>query len=110
MTLVNNSGTAFRNAGLKLVAGDVNRVPDPAEMEDGYARKAMMAAAAPPQFEQRELFEYKIYTLQRRTDLNNNESKQIELVTAKDVPIRKQLVYDGMEEGWRYWLNNVSYR
>lgn len=112
VTLVNHSGTAFRNAGLKLVAGDVNRLPEPQGGAEGYQDRdmRMMAASEAPQFKQRELFEYKIYTLQRRTDLNNNESKQIELVTAKDVPARKQLIYDGMEEGWRYWLNNVSYR
>lgn len=110
VTLVNHSGTAFRDAGLKLVAGDVNRAQD--EMREGYQQKReMMAAAeADPQFQQRELFEYKLYTLQRRTDLADNESKQIELVAARDVPARKQLIYDGMEEGWRYWIHNVNYR
>src|SRR6516225_11691358 len=32
VTLVNNSGTAFHNARLELVAGEVNRVPPPAVM------------------------------------------------------------------------------
>ena len=91
VTLVNHSGTAFRNAGLKLVAGDVNRVSEPEEFSDMSAKQMRMAAAAPPQFEQRELFEYKIYSLQRRTDLNNNESKQIELASAQGVPVRKGL-------------------
>jgi hypothetical protein len=110
VTLVNQSGTAFRDAGLKLVAGDVNRVQDAEEFR-GKSRMAMAAAAdAEPQFQQRELFEYKLYTLQRRTDLASDESKQIELVAAKDVPARKMLVYDGMEEGWRHWLNNAHYR
>lgn len=109
VTLVNNSGTAFRNAGLKLVAGDVNLVQE--EMADGMVQmKTMARAAAPPQFEQKDLFEYKIYSLQRRTDVMNNESKQIELVTAAGAVTRKLLVYDGVDQGWRYWVNNVNYR
>jgi len=110
VTLVNNSGTAFKDAGLKLVAGDVNLV-----REEGYAgARATMKMAADvveePQFQQKELFEYKIYSLQRRTDLANNESKQIELVTAKNAAAKKSLIYDGLDQGWHYWVNNENYR
>ena len=110
VTLVNNSGTAFKNAGLKLVAGDVNLVrPDNLEARGaGYLMKAEAAPA--PQFQQKELFEYKIYSLQRRTDVGNNESKQIELVSAANAAARKLLIYDGLDQGWRYWVNNVNYR
>jgi hypothetical protein len=31
-------------------------------------------------------------------------------VSGNAVPASKQLIYDGMEEGWRYWVNNISYR
>ncbi|MDQ3002397.1 MAG: hypothetical protein M3Y08_14190 [Fibrobacterota bacterium] len=110
VTLVNNSGTGFANAGLKLVAGDVNIVRP--EMDDGGQIRTMMKseAASAPQFQQKDVFEYKIYGLQRRTDVANNESKQIELVTAKNASARKLLIYDGMDQGWRYWINNVNYR
>jgi hypothetical protein len=110
VTLTNNSGTAFRNAGLKLVAGDVHQVRP--EADEGYLEQRMSAkvAAAPPQFRQKELFEYKLYSLQRRTDLGGAETKQIELVSAANASARKMLVYDGMDQGWRYWLNNPGYR
>jgi hypothetical protein len=110
VTLVNNSGTGFKDAGLKLVAGDVNIVQEQSYDNAPQARMVKMAAAAPPQFQQKELFEYKIYSLQRRTDVSNNESKQIELVSAHDATARKLLIYDGMDQGWRYWTNNVNYR
>jgi len=48
-----------------------------------------MASAPAPQFQQRDLFEYKIYSLQRRTDVANNESKQIELVSAVNAAAHK---------------------
>jgi hypothetical protein len=110
VTLTNQSGTAFRNAGLKLVAGDVHRV---LPVSDGYAedRVMMKAASAPaPQFQQKELFEYKLYSLQRRTDLGGAETKQIELVSATNAAAHKMLVYDGMDQNWRSWLFNPGYR
>jgi hypothetical protein len=109
VTLSNNSGTAFPDAGLKLVAGDVNVVRE--EMaRDGMMAKANRVDAAAPQFQQSDLFEYKMYSLQRRTDLNPNETKQIELVTGRGVAARKMFVYDGVADQWRYWWNNPSYR
>ncbi len=109
VTLTNNSGTAFPNAGLKLVAGDVNVVTDAMAL-NGRMMKSSMAEAAAPQFAQSELFEYKLYTLQRKTDLNANETKQIELVSGRDVAAKKMFIYDGVADQWRYWWNNHSYR
>jgi len=58
VTLTNNSGTSFKDAGLKLVAGDLNVIKTQAEAV-GFARKSLaMADEAAPQFEQKELFEY----------------------------------------------------
>lgn len=111
VTLTNNSGTSFSNAGLKLVAGDVNIVQQ--NFNRGLAmRKSAMVdeAMAAPQFKQTELFEYKLYTLQRRTDLNNNETKQIELVSGKNVASKKVFIYDGLSDQWQTWYNNYDYR
>jgi len=111
VTLVNNSGTAFRNAGLKLVAGDVNIVQNAiAGMMKARSDAALNEAAAAPQFRQTSLFEYKLYTLSRRTDLAEGETKQIELTSGRNIPVHKTFVYDGQGESWRSWLNNPSYR
>lgn len=109
VTLKNNSGTTFRNAGLKLVAGDVNIVQEPEYAYGALAMKSRVADQA-PQFTQKELFEYKLYTLQRRTDLADNETKQIELTTARNAQAHKIFVYDGLGTSWRGWYNNYSYR
>jgi hypothetical protein len=111
VTVTNGSGTGFTNAGLKLVAGDVNVVQE-AFGGSLRAQKAVMmeADAAAPQFKQTELFEYKMYALQRRTDLRNNETKQIELTSGKNVAAKKVFIYDGLSDQWRMWHNNYSYR
>jgi hypothetical protein len=112
VTITNHSGTTFKNTGLKLVAGDVNRVVEPPM----YGKAVNMELAqsrsdfSKPQFEQKELFEYKLYSLQRKTDIADNETKQIELTSANHVAAKKVFVFDGMGGQWRYWLNNYSYR
>ncbi len=110
VTITNSSGTTFNNAGLKLVAGDVNIVQEQFNLRGGRAKSVMIADEAAPQFKQTDLFEYKLYTLQRRTDIRNNETKQVELIAGKNVPSQKVFLYDGIDNQWRYWYNNYDYR
>jgi hypothetical protein len=110
VTITNASGTSFSNAGLKLVAGDVNVVQEGLGVAPRAAKSMAMMDAAEPQFKQTELLEYKLYSLQRRTDIRNNETKQIELTSGKNVPCKKMFIYDGLMDQWRYWVNNYSYR
>ncbi len=94
VTIDNKSGTAYSNAGLKLVAGNPNRVED-APAHRVYAAKETLAAAAPPGFSERTLFEYHVYNLQGKTDLKNKQTKQIKLLEAAPVKIEKKLQVKG---------------
>jgi hypothetical protein len=90
----NNSGTTFKNAKLKLVAGDVNRVQDNRRLYKGREQIDMvMSEAAAPQFEEKEFFEYHIYNLQRPTTLAQNETKQISLFESQNVDANKKYFY-----------------
>lgn len=95
VTLSNTSGTTYRDARLQLVAGDVNRVvPPPAPM--ALMRKnEMMVADAAPAMAQEALLEYHLYTLERPTTLAENQTKQVALLSAQSVPVRKELVLRG---------------
>lgn len=96
VNLTNNSGATFRNANLKLVAGSVNRVGPPLRnnvYEEGFV--AMASKTADSQFQSGGLFEYHMYTLQRPTDLQQNESKQIALFDAAGIPVVKRYRYLG---------------
>ncbi|MBM4165967.1 MAG: DUF4139 domain-containing protein [Ignavibacteria bacterium] len=95
VTITNNCGTSFKNAGLKLVAGDVNIVAKDVEIYPRYQMMELMSTSKEPQFEQRELFEYKLYSLKRKADINDNETKQLELVAGKKVVAKKVFIYDG---------------
>jgi hypothetical protein len=95
VTINNNSGTSYRNAELKLVAGDVNRVQEAMPKADYMARTA--AAAPPPQFQEQAFFEYHLYSLQRPTTVKNNETKQISLLSAANFNVKKELVLYGQQ-------------
>ena len=96
VTLVNHSGTAFRNAQLQLVAGELHRVYERvARPMAAMAMKAEVAGAA--QFAQEPISEYHLYTLDRRTNIQNNESKQISLLAATGLSIQKIFQVDGQQ-------------
>ncbi|HKQ88681.1 MAG TPA: DUF4139 domain-containing protein [Candidatus Acidoferrales bacterium] len=91
VTLTNNSGASYDNATLQLVAGQINQVtPQRAYME---LDKAANAAAAPP-MTQENFSEYHLYTVTRRTSINNNESKQVSLLDGSNIPINKTYVVE----------------
>src|ERR1700746_1813286 len=76
VTLANNSGVAYSNAKLQLVAGQLNRVETPMPAK-AMAGAVMVRSEAAQQFGQEAFSEYHLYTLGRRTSIQNNESKQI---------------------------------
>jgi len=99
VTLVNNTGTSYRNAALKLVAGDVNRVQpqEPMMMEK---RMRSVAAQAAPSFREEGLLEYHLYTLERPTDVLDKEQKQVSLLEANGLGVQKKLIFNGQQ----YWF------
>lgn len=98
VTLNNNSGATYRDASLKLVAGEVRTTGRE------ILAKAMLAAAppAPGQFEEKPLFEYHTYMLTRRTTVANNQLKQIELLSAPKVPVKKMYVFENPAPRYGY--------
>ncbi len=94
VTINNQSGATYRDAKLKLIAGDIHRVSPPSVPTYDRMLFAEKAAAA-PQFEEKPFFEYHMYTLQRTTTIRDNETKQIEFAQASQVPVRKLFIYDG---------------
>lgn len=95
VTIDNKSGATYKDAKLKLVAGDVHRVKDEFEYRDKMMRVAEAAARPAPQFKEEEFFEYHIYTLQRTSTVKDNQTKQINLLTAHSVPVKKELLFQG---------------
>lgn len=93
VSIENNSGGTFRDAKLKLIAGDVNLYT----YEPDVLYNVMMAREEikfnKPEFKQEEFFEYHIYELNNPTTISNNEIKQISLFNVPSVSVNKKYVY-----------------
>jgi hypothetical protein len=105
VSVINQSGATYNDAKLKLIAGDVQRVQPE---NDGRLRMEAMAMARNAMedkagFQQKDFFEFHLYTLGRPTTLPNNSTKQIELFDqAKQIPAKKTLVYYGAPQPYVY--------
>ena len=108
VTLTNNSGTGFRNARLQLVAGDLNRLPVNARGDVVMMKEMSRNAAAAPQFQQENFSEYHLYTLGRRTSVEDKETKQISLLQGSGVPVEKLFVVNGQTFYYHNYQNPGS--
>ena len=102
VTIDNKSGATYRNAALKLVAGDVNRAQDrrrDARVLEMAAKS--VAADASREFQSEGFFEYHLYTLDGRTTVKDNQTKQLSLMAAAEVPVVKHLMYYGAQDYYR---------
>jgi hypothetical protein len=95
VTIDNKSGGTFKNAALKLLAGDVHKfqpqaVRGPMLMKSAFAE----AASAAPQFQEQAFAEYHLYSLQGKTDIRDNETKQMSLFNAADIPVKKLFIFE----------------
>jgi len=95
VTINNQSGTTYKDAKLKLIAGDVRRVEQGLPAPSGAARMLKAAVADEAGFQEKSFFEYHLYTLGRSATVAQNQTKQIELLKAGDVPVKKVFLYDG---------------
>jgi hypothetical protein len=108
VTLSNNSGTAFHNARLQLVAGDLNRLPQGNMQTRDEVRAMKSMAGAAPQFQQENFSEYHLYTLGRRTSVEDKETKQISLLQGSGVPVEKLFVVNGQNFYYHNYQNPGS--
>jgi len=110
VSIRNLSGKTFDNARIKLMAGEVNKLPP----GQGGAMDSLTRAfgvgggmnGPMPQVTQRPFEEYHLYELHRPATLHNQETKQVEFVRASGIKSERLYVYDGAEinqpqfQGW----------
>jgi hypothetical protein len=103
VTIDNKSGATYANAALKLVAGDINRARDRGDVRPVMARAAATPAteAASRAFSEETFFEYHLYSLDGRTTVKDNQTKQLSLMTASGVAVDKHFIYSGGVDYYR---------
>ena len=97
VTLNNRTGKDFHNVNLKLIAGDVQtyqNIMGRGVMDYSYQAEApVMMARSAPSFEEREFSDFRIYTLDQKVDVDNNQEKQLSLYPLKNVKYIRKYEY-----------------
>lgn len=103
VTIDNKSGATYKDATLKLVAGDIHRARTRQDLYGAMDRaaKAVASETVQREFTEEGFFEYHLYTLQGRSTIKDNQTKQLSLLSATDIPVEKQLIYYGAQHYYR---------
>ena len=107
VTLTNKSGAAFDDATLQLVAGTVNRARAPAARAMQRTAVASAVAAAPLPTEE-PLMDYHLYSFERPTSIAHNQTKQLALLSASAVPVRREYLLAGSGSYYRGPYDGVA--
>lgn len=99
VTLTNRSGAGFDDAMLQLVAGTVNRVSTQ-DLQPRAMLAATAARAKSMEATQEALMDYHLYSFERPTSIADNQTKQLALLSATAVPVRREYLLAGNE--WYY--------
>ena len=108
VTLTNNSGTAFRNARLQLVAGDLNRVRQQFNRLADVAAAPSAMAREERAMTQEAFSDYHLYTMGRKTSINNAQTKQVSLLEGTGVPVLKRYIVEGQSHYYHNQLHPGS--
>ena len=100
VTLTNRSGVAYHDAQLQLVAGSVNTVAAPKRLARAMAFDAV-ALAAPPPMAQEALLDYHLYRVERPTSIADQQTKQLALLSASGVAVRREYLLAGSDHYYR---------
>jgi hypothetical protein len=100
VTIDNQSGVGFKDARLKVVAGDVHRASPPAQIRVAGAMAKEMFQTASAMREEG-LFEYHLYTLERPTTIKDNQTKQVQLLDSPSFGVSKDYVLRGSNGYYR---------
>jgi hypothetical protein len=97
-TLENQSGATYRDAAIKLIAGEPRVVEGKLPWVAGSQAYRLARQSDPSPSGNnpgRSFGEYRLFELAQKLTLANQETKQRELLTSPGVPIAKVYVYDG---------------
>jgi hypothetical protein len=95
VTINNASGATYKNARLKLIAGDVRRITPPPMIRRRWEEAKYMMEQAQQGFVEKAFFEYHLYTLGRLVTVKDNQIKQEELINTHNVKVNKIYEYNG---------------
>jgi hypothetical protein len=89
VTVTNNTGTTFKDAQVKLLAGDVNLVNPGEQPQSGGGGGGDKDVNKKEPFSEKSFADYHLYEMGRPATLKSAETKQIELLDVPNVPVER---------------------
>ncbi len=95
-TVNNFSGVTYKDAQLKLMAGDVNLIKPPVQTRviSLFSLNERGEGLRVPVMTEKSFFEYHLYTVTRPTTLRDAETKQLEMVSGGGLKLTRGYVYN----------------
>lgn len=91
VSMTNNSGVDYINANVQFVAGNVNRIQKlQKHMRSAKATFTEMNSSFDSAMVEENLMDYHLYSLERKTSILSNQTKQLSLFTAQNIPVIKE--------------------
>ena len=104
VSIENTTGKTFEEAGIKLIAGEVNKVqPDHSSPRQRLARTESWDNFA-TKVEAEKFDEFHVYRLPGSATLRDRETKQVEFIRSERVTTKRYYIYEGAQlaYGWRF--------
>ncbi|MFW6173197.1 MAG: DUF4139 domain-containing protein, partial [Elusimicrobiota bacterium] len=106
ITLENQTGTSYKDAKIKLIAGELNRERERERRGVKRAEIRYEAMASAPGFTQSAVHEYHMYSLNRITSIKDKQEKQISFIKAQDIDVEKEFLIYGKTGYFRSRYSN----
>ncbi|MCQ2965801.1 MAG: DUF4139 domain-containing protein [Alphaproteobacteria bacterium] len=109
VTMTNNSGVDYTDANVQFVAGNVNRVQNfPKHMRLKKANFAETRVSMDSTMIEENLMDYHLYSLERKTSILSNQTKQLSLFTAQKIPTIKEYSFKNILPSYVNKQNNFQ--
>jgi len=95
VTINNKSGKDYQNVTLKLIAGEVQTYATTTSSNSRFSvpSNSLALGTTAPAFDEREFSDYRIFTLDKPADIDNNQEKQLTLYPLKTLPYTRKYEY-----------------
>jgi hypothetical protein len=105
VTITNNTGTTFRDAQLKLMAGDIHVVQERPATPRPPSGGSIQATEGQKGFTEKSFAEYHLYELGKTATIKSQEVKQLELMDVAGIPVTRGYSYNGTADGNKVAVN-----
>ncbi len=95
VTISNQTGVSYENTELQLVAGDVNQVNENIIRRSSAKLMSRSIESLEHNVQAEAISDLYLYSLPRKTNLRQNQSKQIALFTKSSIPVKKDYIFTG---------------